>query len=110
MPAAIERIQNTYNVIRYTTPLMTPANKTTCNNRQIPTELSTVGVPDTDLYILVLWVHNETAKFAARAISCALDATTSRYIYIYKKTHSKKVHEKIKIDRILERLNSTPDS
>ena len=78
VPAAIERIQNTYKVIRYTTPLMVPKNKTRCSSKNVPEVLLTTGVPDTDLYIMVNWVNNASARFAASAIYCALDATTSR--------------------------------
>ena len=101
IPSAIQRIQGLYSVNRYNTPLKTPANQTMCNGRLIPSQLSTVGIPNTDLYILVLWVNDPSSNFIAKALACALDSTTSRYI----------ISEKfIKISikgHILERSNLT---
>lgn len=57
---------------------MTPANETVCNGLAIPSELSAVGIPDTDLYILVSWVDSPNSSFVAKGGWCARDATTSR--------------------------------
>ncbi len=78
IPAAIERIQNLHSVIRYTTPLKTPANKTLCIDKPISSELATTPIPNTDLYRIVSWVHNPSTNFVAQALVCARNATTSR--------------------------------
>lgn len=78
IPAAIDRVQKLYNVIRYTTPLKAPPNKPLCGGKPLPVEVTTVGIPNTDLYIMINWVHNTTAKFVAKATACARDATTNR--------------------------------
>ena len=80
MPAAIERIANTYNVIPYTNALK--ASQTVCNSKPIPAEVNS-GVAGVDLYIIVNWVNASSSKYVAKAGPCVTDATTRRLIYFF---------------------------